>query len=237
MTLDRLSSIRRNKTFEISKLELLSLQDRWNNVVCPCFRKDASSWWNQIVTLHKTSPDRHYHTLMHLYEMMEYADCLQQADDPVIVLAIFFHDAIYNPRSNRNEEDSAELFQTFYRQHESLHDSLGPKVVRYILGTQHHHPTPPKDQAFELFLDMDMAVLAKDADAYWQYASLIRQEYSWVEQTTYCEKRAEVLSKFWMEPYIYFTQWFRDNLECQARKNLEQEIQILTEGRIPGEGT
>jgi predicted metal-dependent HD superfamily phosphohydrolase len=225
-----------NKKFEATEFELLSLQARWNTVVCPCFRKDASSWWNQIVTLHQTSTDRHYHTMMHLYEMMEYADHLQQSNDPVVVLSIFFHDAIYDPRSNRNEEASAELFQKFYVEHQSLDDTLGPNVVRYIRCTQHHRPPKNnKDQALEFFLDMDMAVLAKDEEAYLHYASLIRKEYAWVERTVYCEKRAEVLSNFRMERHLYCTQLFRDNLESQARKNLELEIRLLNEGCIPGE--
>lgn len=37
----------------------------------------------------------------------------QKMYDAVITLAVFFHDAIYNPKSSTNEEDSVTLYKTF----------------------------------------------------------------------------------------------------------------------------
>src|SRR3954466_1141667 len=58
-----------------------------------------------------SAPARHYHNLEHLAEMFGVADRLAlETDDPGAVrLAVWFHDAVYDPRANDNEARSAEL--------------------------------------------------------------------------------------------------------------------------------
>ena len=55
-------------------------------------------------------PHRFYHTLEHIEDVLKQllnADLLKHDE---LFLAAVFHDIIYNPQSNTNEEDSAEFF-------------------------------------------------------------------------------------------------------------------------------
>src|SRR5947208_5249742 len=71
---------------------------------------DAYPVFDRLVAAH-TEPHRSYHTLEHLAEMFKVAGKLADAaNDPMAVqLAIWFHDAVYDPRATDNEERSATL--------------------------------------------------------------------------------------------------------------------------------
>ena len=156
-----------------------------------------------------------------------------------MVLATFFHDVVYNPKSSTNEKDSAILFEEFAKEM-FLETSLSSDVVTMIHATEKHQIIPVNDPtmqtAQEYFLDIDMAVLGKKSHAYLVYASLIRKEYSFVEHDTYCSKRTEILESF-LEKTIYKSKLFQSTVEDQAKQNLQQEIDLLKQGIIPGSTT
>lgn len=173
-----------------------------------------------------------------------------------VVLAIFFHDAIYDARSSENEALSAELFQKFcvdtlQKSDDkctckiSLPDSLQEATVKLILATASHDMTDDDNnrdddnpylskKSMALFLDLDMAVLGKTSEAYLHYASLVRKEYHFVPHTVYCTKRAEILEYF-LSKRIFQTKFFHQALEERARQNLQGEIALLRQQKIPGE--
>ena len=182
-------------------------------------------------------PKRSYHTLFHLEEMIGYMKFFSEVDRDILLMATFFHDAIYDPKSGTNEEDSAVLFQEFCKEMgESRLPTLENVVVDMILATKSHNATEMQTANKDLLclLDIDMAVLGKDAAAYEVYAGLIRKEYIFVAEETYCEKRAEILEKFLEEKSIFCTPLLRSSLETRARTNLRSEVESLRRGRIPG---
>jgi predicted metal-dependent HD superfamily phosphohydrolase len=176
----------------------------------------SSSWFQQIYDRH-TEPGRHYHTVVHLWEMFELLDIVianLSAPKWYVPMAwsVFFHDSIYDPKSNRNEKDSAELFRDFV---DSCMGTAMDKVtfdtaLIMILATEKHKvilprtrsgPTSKEDEEEEIamqehFLDIDMAVLGKHGDAYFKYAALIRKEFEFVPHDLYCSKRVEILDTF-----------------------------------------
>ena len=137
----------------------------------------------------------------------------------VIYLAIFFHDIVYDAKSSTNEEDSAQLFQSFVTELLNSGEVIDPwwgvlKVHQFIMATKTHTDDISTEHeqgqgqersiktkqlekiVLRTFLDADMAVLGKDQQAYDHYASLIRLEYIHVPKDAYCEKRADILKSF-----------------------------------------
>lgn len=197
----------------------------------------GNAWFHDKILPMYSEPGRYYHTLVHLEEMLGYlerSDYNSNTEDyQALVLTIFFHDLVYDPKSGTNEEDSASLFEAFCSDCE-IDNELKVRVVRYILATKQHSATED-DSCAQFLLDIDMAVLGKEQEAYFQYASLIRREYSFVDHDVYCAKRAAVLKGFLENP-IFGTRVVKDDFEEQARANLLAEIKYLKRGVIPGEG-
>ncbi len=71
---------------------------------------DAYPTFDVLVAAY-SAPDRYYHNLEHLTEMFRVAGRLApNTDDPAAIqLAIWFHDAVYDPRAKDNEVRSGEL--------------------------------------------------------------------------------------------------------------------------------
>lgn len=176
-----------------------------------------------------SAADRHYHTLEHLGEMFRVATRLTSiTDDPSAVhLAIWFHDAVYDPRAKDNEERSAGLAETL----------LGPigvprseldKVARLIRATAHlADDRRPGDRETAILLDADLAILGAAEERYRRYAADVRKEYAWVPEAEYRTARAAVLERFLARPRIYWNDLIRDEGEARARANLRAERDTL----------
>jgi predicted metal-dependent HD superfamily phosphohydrolase len=212
----------------------------------------CDEWFHKVYRRHNVS-GRHYHTAVHLKEMLEYTNILKQAGViqesemyRTMVIATFFHDVVYDPKSNQNEKDSVAEFQEFCQQIE-MTTSTSQMIEVLIMATERHKVIPTSDANVsshqqemqmatqQLFLDLDMAVLGKEEDAYLAYAALIRKEYAFVPADVYCSKRAMVLQQFLDDSKtIYLSTIFQQSLEQRARNNLQKEIHLLKLGMIPG---
>ena len=252
--------IRNNPCFDAIQFPSLKheLKAHWDIVMMefPSTANDFSSnaWFDRLYEQHNET-GRYYHTAVHLKELMEYFTILQESEGSsssstasavrdsglgaVYRLAVFFHDAIYDPKSRQNEKDSAVLFEQFCNEHQNIPNVTQTMVVTLILATEKHQVVKNDDNLScdegvqRLFLDMDMAVLGKHKEAYMAYAGLIRQEYSFVPEDVYCEKRAEVLTKFLQHSRIYVSDVFHTALEESARQNLQAEIDLLKANCVP----
>lgn len=233
-----------NQSFHVADFHELKawLQRHWIAAVGDC--PAVSAVWFERIYRNYTESTRHYHTAVHLKEMLEYVQAIEESIDPtipsvdiVLRLATFFHDVVYDPTSTRNEVDSADVFEHFC-QDVSLDGDIRVMVKTLILATEKHKPIenePFVDSLLQkYFLDIDMAVLGKKSSAYLAYASLIRKEYEHVPRAEYCEKRAAILEAF-CQKQIYLTDTFQALLEEQAKENLRKEISLLQKGIIPGE--
>ena len=193
----------------------------------------TADWWSRIQA-HYSEPHRFYHTMRHLDSMAAmYAEhAATVTTKHALVLAMAFHDVIYNPRSPTNEEDSAALFDE-YASEARLPPDDAAYVHKLILDTKYHVAPPVDDPCFydtALFLDLDMAIVGAEPAAYDEYASNIRREYIHVEAGLYCKARAAVLRTFLEKPI--FTILTR--LEGPARGNIAREISRLEAGAIGG---
>lgn len=189
---------------------------------------DAYPAFDVLVAAH-SAPERHYHNLEHLGEMFRVVGRLASSIDDIasVQLAVWFHDAVYDPRGKNNEARSGELAV----------DLLGPvgvpastieRVVRLVRATEHLASTePPGDRDTAALLDADLAILGASEERYRRYAADIRKEYAFVPDAEYRAGRASVLKKFLARPRIYTHQVTFEEGEARARANITTELQEL----------
>lgn len=83
-----------------------------------------------------------------------------------IILALFYHDVIYDTNSTENEELSAVYFENHF---ESCDPENKKKIVEFILKTKTHEVLKANDLD-SLVNDIDMSILSEDWEVYWNYA-------------------------------------------------------------------
>ena len=214
----------------ITPERLAALQGEWARLLAGYGVPAAEAYpvFDRLVAAH-TAPERHYHNLEHLGEMFRVASRLAaHCDDPAAVqLAIWFHDAVYDPRSKYNEVKSSELAAT-------LLAPLGvpaatiDRVVSLVKATAHlASADPPPDRDAAVLLDADLAILGAAEERYRRYAADIRKEYAFVADEDYRKGRAAVLKVFLDRPRIFHTRVMFEEGEERARANLAAELKEL----------
>lgn len=172
-------------------------------------------------------PSRAYHNLEHINNMKRWlTESEQFAKNPHrIILAIWFHDVIYDPKRSDNELKSAEFWirkMTPFLPEEPLR-----WVKLAILATINHYVNPDPD--IQLLLDLDLASLGALWETFCENTHQIRQEYIHVPDKDFREGRKLFLQKMLDRPQIYGTGYWHNRLEDQARENIKKAIKCLPE--------
>lgn len=178
-----------------------------------------------------SEPGRAYHNLDHIAAMLETVSEFRSAvqDDVAVLLAVWFHDAVYDSRRGDNEEQSAALALSSLA---GAAPGLLPAVERLILATKTHQ-APPDDADCQLMLDADLVILGSRADDYDRYTQAIREEYAWVPEADYRAGRRRVLESFLSRECLYHTASLFEQYEQAARANLRREIECLMNPQNP----
>ncbi|PTY05660.1 hypothetical protein DB347_14940 [Opitutaceae bacterium EW11] len=205
----------------IRRIDLVYWLGLWNDLN---LRGDPEAWHARLIEAY-SEPHRKYHNLEHLAECLAVFDRLQaNATDPHLAeLALWFHDAVFDPRSGDNEERSTTLARSCLVEAGMSVEHV-QHVEELILATKRHQPTAADAQ---LVCDADLAILGQPPDRYWKYENSIAQEYDWVPRDVYRLKRSEILEQFLAREILYQTRQARDCFEQQARHNLTAGIARL----------
>lgn len=168
-------------------------------------------------------PGRAYHNTQHILNCLAYFDTLPMlAEQPTeIEIAIWFHDALYDPQQSDNEVRSAEWARHALRT-QAIPTARAHRVYDLILATK--HDTPPATLDAALLIDIDLAILGQSPAHFAAYDQAIRQEYAWVPDATFRTRRSAVLQHFLDRTRIYQTDYFYTHFEEQARRNLAHAI-------------
>lgn len=171
-------------------------------------------------------PHRAYHTRQHLAECVDELERVATlAERPAEVrLALWFHDAIYDPRAHDNELRSARLASAALRV-AGADAATADRVHDLVLATT--HAAPPVGRDAQLVVDVDLAILGAPEPRFAEYERQIRAEYAWVPEPAFRERRARVLRAFLDRPSIYSTAAFATRLEARARANLTRSLEAL----------
>ena len=181
--------------------------------------------WQELVAAY-TQPSRHYHTLVHLENLVaELKQCPELImDDDTILYSIFYHDIVYNVLLQDNEERSA-LIAMEKLQMLGVSTDKQERCKEQILATKTHKAH--NDADINLFIDADLSILGKPAQVYLDYCRQVRQEYAVYPDKLYIAGRVKVLQHFLAMRRIYKTEFFYQQYESQARKNITLELTML----------
>ena len=189
-------------------------------------KNDVEYWWHEILENY-TKKWKFYHNLNHVYSFVnlfeKYNKFINNYKNEFLI-SIYFHDIIYIPSRNDNEEESINMFNKFYN--EVKPNNLNKeKVIEFITETKNHSLSKDYDFELDLFLDMDMQIVS---DENWEdYENKIRKEYCFVDETEYKNKRRQFLQSLVNKNRIFRTQIFYDTYEQIAKNNITNIINKL----------
>lgn len=182
--------------------------------------------YNQLVRAY-SEPQRRYHTLEHLRECLAYfeaAASLARRPDEV-ELAIWFHDAVYDPQRRDNEQRSADWARAAILAAGCAED-LAERVAGLVLATAKHE-APADDPDAQVLLDIDLAILGAGPVRYTEHEEQVRAEYAHVSEADWRAGRTRVLEGFLARPRLFATPPFHAALEEVARANIQASLAAL----------
>ncbi|MDJ0692056.1 MAG: hypothetical protein QNJ41_26625 [Xenococcaceae cyanobacterium MO_188.B32] len=211
-------------------MKIALLQSSWHNLLQ---KIKANSQLGEVIFVDLVNaychPERHYHNLEHIQYLLNLSEKVRDISDNFAVLqfSAWFHDYVYDPQAKDNEVKSA-----VYAEKTLNNLNISPDIIQLvkqiILSTQKHEPLTDNIDNL-IFLDADLSILGASSDKYVKYAQAIRQEYSWLSDRDYQQGRKQILANFLARERIYYTDYFYQQLEVQARANLEAEIELYAD--------
>lgn len=172
-----------------------------------------------------SEPQRHYHTLQHLDECLTaLAQWRHLAGEPeLLALALWFHDAVYDPRAHDNEARSADWARSALPAL-GLPEQACERVARLVLATRDHVASDPD---MGLLLDLDLAILAAKPQRFAAYERQIREEYAFVPEADFRAGRRRILQGFLARERLFVTEALHAAWDGTARANLRQACAAL----------
>ena len=206
--------------------DVLSLQawrDSWHAMGADAVDEDVH---RQLLTRY-TEPQRKYHTSQHLAECFErLREATHEAQRPgEVSVALWFHDAVYDPKRHDNEQQSADWGRDAILS-AGLPSEVAARVHALIMATR--HDAVPIDHDAQLVVDVDLSILGAPAARFDEYERQVREEYRWVPGILFRRTRRKILEQFLERPRIYQTGHFFEAYEEAARANLTRSLGALT---------
>ena len=168
-------------------------------------------------------PHRRYHTLQHLRECLDlFAHDRALAERPgEVALALWFHDAVYDTGRHDNEAESAAWARRVLLE-AGADAAVADRVHALIMATRHSEL--PRTPDATLLVDIDLAILGAEPARFAEYERQIRDEYGFVPEAAFREKRAAILRGFLERPALFSTPRYAERFDKPARANLARAI-------------
>jgi predicted metal-dependent HD superfamily phosphohydrolase len=167
------------------------------------------------------SSGRGYHDLRHLTEVLTRLEELGAATDAELVLAAWFHDAVYDGAPDA-EERSARLAES-----ELAGTGVDVTEVARLVRVTEHHDAAPDDHRGQVLCDADLAILAAERSRYDAYVAGVRRDYAHISDADFAIGRAAVLRDLNARDRLFHTTYARERWEPAARANLAAELAAL----------
>jgi predicted metal-dependent HD superfamily phosphohydrolase len=200
----------------------------WRQLEIQGAKRGRDEMYHDLVRRY-SEPHRRYHGLAHILYGIEHADLVvapRSYDAMVLLLAWWFHDAVYHIGGTDNELASAELLID-QMSHTGLTRAVIEAAQQLVLVTMTHEPSTSLESAM---VDLDLRILGDTPERYDTYRQDIRREYSMIPDALYYSVRVDrFLVPFLAREQIYHTPMVRARYETIARANLEWELEMCRE--------
>lgn len=185
---------------------------------CSSAPGDAVTVFDQLVARY-AAPARHYHTLSHILHCLDALDGLPgfPSDRDALEMAVWFHDAVYQPGASDNEQRSAELFAI---DGNALPAAFVQQVIRLILVTTHRNPPSAEDEA--AMVDIDLSAFGLPWAEFIRDTRNVRAELTHVADADFFPSQARFLASLLARPRLYHTGHFHSRIEATARGNIQR---------------
>lgn len=213
---------------------------------------------NELINIY-TDEERHYHNLEHIDFMLGKANIFNIFCGDEELLAILYHDAIYDPTCTDNEARSASLAAKRIKDHisnsryknkteeqvnkwllfpvkEMIHDTGYHDhfiTLREERMRKHNEVSFTEDEYLDIkclrIMDLDLLGFSQSYDTVVENTKKIRKEYWMYSDEEFKNGRLVFLNKIMERPTIYRTSIGIDN-EWKARQNIFREIGEMTDG-------
>ena len=163
-------------------------------------------------------PHRRYHTWSHVLACLDARERIAPNAPIEVDVALWFHDAVYDPKAHDNEDKSAQLML------DEMGDAAKP-AVPLVLATK--HAAIPDSEEARIVVDADLSILGADVETFDAYEIAVRQEYAFVPDDAFRVGRAHVLRSFLDRATIFSTAAGRELWEANARTNMARSLRAL----------
>ncbi|MET1020882.1 MAG: DUF4031 domain-containing protein [Arthrobacter sp.] len=167
---------------------------------------------------------RQYHGRTHLLAVLEALDLLTEPADPPrpVLLAAWFHDAVYRGVAGQDEEESARLAEESLAR-AGLPPAEVDEAARLVRMTADHAPEAG-DEGAALLSDADLSVLGGEPAAYARYLTAVRQDFAHIGDDDFAAGRAAVVRQLLQLDPLFHTQRGKALWLDAARRNLRSEL-------------
>lgn len=180
----------------------------------------------QLSTLY-TQPHRKYHNINHinacLVELQNMpTDLITKKEYTNIETAIWYHDAVYNPYSKTNEDESGKLYQPT-----GLVEDMYA-VLHAIHATKYHLRTQQiLRKTTQVMLDIDLSGFGKSLLEFATNGMNIRHEYYNTTLRDFLNGRLNFYNELCKRETLYYTDYFRDKYHKTSQENIKWEMSII----------
>lgn len=175
--------------------------------------------WDLLIQ-HYGASKRRYHNFNHVIHCLTEMDrAWKQIEMPyAVVMAILFHDVIYEPNAKDNEKRSAHLFELIH--HSSFEEHFIFRVKQLILATTHQHKPSNNDE--KIICDIDLSSFALPWKLFLKDSHAVRSEFATIPDRIYYRNKRIFLKSLLLRPRIFYSRFFYQRYEQAARKNIKR---------------
>ena len=183
-----------------------------------------------------STPDRRFHNLRHLIDMLARVDELaEESHDPDIMrVACWYHGCVFSSdveeviRGNGGEDETASAaFAEADLRHLGVPMETVKRVCSLIVNLK-RHMLADDDIDAQALIDADLGTLAVDPQTYTEYVRLLREEYSHIPMKDYLRGRLTIVSRLLDRDHLFHSP-LGQRWEHPARENLAAEQRRLHE--------